>query len=130
MSGARERVPPARRVAFLSTLDSVINRILIHTDGPDPDEDGDFGDFHVVSGPFGALCVTAETAREIARQLERRLLPRWIVFHDRAGSLVRLRTRDVRAICESTAAQRAYDRRMHRTREREARAERRPWDEP
>jgi hypothetical protein len=108
----------------------MVNRIFTQAEGPLPDEDEALGDFHVVSGPFGALCVTAETAREIARQLERRLPPRWIVFRDRAGSLVRLRARDVRAICESTAVQRAYDRRMHRAREREARAERRPWDEP
>ncbi|MBV9880253.1 MAG: hypothetical protein JO180_07135 [Gemmatirosa sp.] len=105
----------------------MINRLTLHVDRQ-PDEEP-YGDFHVVSGPFGALSITAETARAIAQALDRRRPPRWLAFRDRAGSHIRIRTRDVRAICESTAEQRAYDRRMARARDREERAERPSWDD-
>jgi hypothetical protein len=96
--------------------------------GDVPGEEG-YGDFHVVSGSFGAVCVSAKTARAIERELDRRRPPRWLAFRDRSGSRVRVRTREVRAVCESTAAQRAYDRRMERAREREERADRPAWED-
>lgn len=93
-----------------------------------PPEEAAYGDFHVVSGAFGAVPVTSETARAIARQLDRLRPPRWLVFRDRSGSAIRVRTRDVRAICESTRAQRDFDRRMEQARQQEERAER-PWED-
>ena len=105
----------------------MINR-LADLAGEAPEEDA-YGDFFVVSGPFGSLAVTAGTAHAIVRMLGRRRPPRWISFNDRSGSPVCLRARDVRSICESTAAQRAYDRRMARAREREERADRGAWDD-
>ena len=106
----------------------MFNRLTSHFAGLPPDEEV-YGDFHVVSGAFGAVSVTADTARAIEQALDRRRPPRWLVFQDRSGSQIRVRTRDVRAVCESTTAQRSYDRRMERAREREDRAERRTWND-
>ena len=78
-----------------------------------------YGDFYVLSGAFGSVAITAFTARAIERQLDRAEPPRWLRFRDRSGSYLRVRTRDVRALCESTAEQRAFDRRMARERDRE-----------
>jgi hypothetical protein len=97
--------------------------------GLPPPEPEAYGDFYVVSGAFGSVCVTAATARAIERQLDRPTPTRWLVFRDRSGSRVRVRARDVRCVCESTAAQRAFDRRMDRAREREERSDRRSWEE-
>ena len=87
------------------------------------------GDFFIVAGPFGAVSVTNETAARIDEVLDRESVPEWIVFDDRSGSRVRVRTREIRSIVESTAAQRAADRRFDRARQREEQEDRRPWDD-
>ena len=92
------------------------------------EEEQPYGDFYVVSGPFGSVCVTAATAREIERQLDRRWRRGWVVFRDRVGSRIRVRARDVRAIAESTAAPRAADRQLDRRRREEEENDRRPWE--
>jgi hypothetical protein len=104
------------------------NRLTTHFGGALPEGEA-YGAFYVVSGPFGSLMVTAATARAIERELERRKPPRWLVFRDRSGSHLRIRTRDLRSICESTPAQRAYDRRMARLREREEQGDYRSFDD-
>ena len=93
-------------------------------------EEEPYGDFWVVSGDFGSVCVSAETAREIERRLDRFWTPTWLVFRDRVGSRVRVRARQIRAVAESTAEQRAGDRRIDRARRREEQADtdRHPWD--
>ena len=88
----------------------------------------DYGDFFVVAGEFGVACVTAETATQIEAVLDRETVPKWIVFDDRAGSRLRVRTRHIRSIGESTAEQRAADRRFERARRREEQEDRRPWE--
>ena len=93
-----------------------------------PEEDLPYGDFFVVSGEFGSACVTPETARDIERRLARMWVPRWIVFRDRVGSRVCVRSRCIRTICESTTAQRAEDRRLDRARDREYRSDRPSWE--
>jgi hypothetical protein len=93
-----------------------------------PEEDLPYGDFYVVSGEFGSACVTRETAEYIERRLSRLWVPRWIAFSDRVGSRVCVRSKNIRTICESTAAQRAQDRRLDRAREREYRADRPSWE--
>jgi hypothetical protein len=103
------------------------NRLTVYFGGM-PQEEA-YGAFYVVSGPFGSVMVTAETARALERELDRPKLPRWLVFRDRSGSRMRVRARDVRCICESTPEQRAYDRRMARLREREEQADNRSFDE-
>ena len=96
---------------------------------PVEDEEPPYGDFVVVSGPFGSLCVTRDVARDIERLLDRRWRPRWVVFRDRVGSRVRVRTNEIRLVVESTAAQRAGDRRLDRARRKEEKADRRPWED-
>jgi hypothetical protein len=88
----------------------------------------EYGDFYVVAGEFGAACVTRETARWVEAVLDAWLVPRWVVFRDRAGSRLRVRTRHIRSIGESTAAQRAEDRRIDKARQREEQDDRRPWE--
>ena len=92
------------------------------------EEEQPYGDFWVVSGPFGSVCVAAETARDLERQLDRRWRPAWLVFRDRVGSRIRVRACDVRAIVESTAAQRAADRSLERRRRLEEESDRPPWE--
>jgi hypothetical protein len=93
------------------------------------DNEQAYGDFFVVTGEFGVVCVTPETAAHIERQLDRRWLPTWIAFRDRVGSRIRVRARAIRTICESTAEQRAGDRRLERARRREEESDRRPWED-
>jgi len=106
----------------------MLNRLSLLRDGLPPPEPG-YGDFYVVSGAFGSVSVTAETARALERALDARRPVRWLQFRDRSGSRVRVRARDVRCLCESTAAQRAFDRRMDRARAREERSDGRPWQD-
>ena len=89
----------------------------------------EYGDFFVVAG-FGFCAeVTPETAARIERALKRWIVPRWVVFYDRVGSRYRVRTAHIRSIVESTAVQRAGDRRYDRAREREEKEDQRPWDD-
>jgi hypothetical protein len=89
----------------------------------------EYGDFFVVAGDFGAACVTRETAERIEAMLDRRDVPTWVTFEDRVGSRLRVRTALIRSIGESTAAQRAADRRLERARRREEEQDRRLWEE-
>ena len=89
---------------------------------------GTLGDYFVVAGEFGAACVSKETARKIEAVLDRRWVPMWLVFRDRVGSRIRVRTRGIRSIVESTAAQRAGDRRLDRARRHEEENDGRPWE--
>ena len=88
-----------------------------------------YGDFFVVHGVGFCAGVTKETAARIERVLNRWIVPRWIVFYDRVGSRYRVRTNHIRVIVESTAAQRAADRRYERARDEEEKEDRRPWDD-
>ena len=93
------------------------------------DPENEYGDFFVVAGVFFSAGVTRETAERIQRVLNRWVVPRWIVFHDRVGSRYVVRTNLIRSIVESTTAQRAADRRLDRACEREEKEDRRPWDD-
>lgn len=106
----------------------MLNRVLALLE-PAEDEEPPYGDFVVVSGPFGNLSVTREVARYIERVLDRRWRPKWVVFHDRVGSRIRVRTNEVRVFVESTTEQRAYDRQLDRARRKEEKADRRPWED-
>ena len=102
-----------------------MNRILHLLDRSD--DAPSYGDFVVVAGTFGSACVTHEVARYIECRLDRRWVPTWIVFHDRVGSRFRVRSHDIRLLAESTAAQRAADRRLDRARRAED-DDQRAWD--
>jgi hypothetical protein len=103
-----------------------MNRLACYFEEP-PEQS--YGDFYVVAGEFGVACVTRETAEYLEAVLDRWWVPTWIEFHDRVGSRVRVRTRLIRSIGESTAAQRSADRRLDQARQREEQADRRPWED-
>src|SRR5882672_2208356 len=104
-----------------------MNRITHYLE--EPSERSPLGDYYVVAGEFGHVCITSATARRIQAALDRWIVPAWIVFPDRVGSLVRVRTRHIRSLVESTAEQRAADRRLDRARQEEEKGDRRPWDD-
>ena len=101
-----------------------ILHLLDRSDGGTPP----YGDFVVVAGPFGSACVTPEVAHCIERRLDQRWTPAWSVFRDRVGSRFRVRSRDLRLLAESTAAQRAADRQLDRARRAEE-DDQRAWGE-
>ena len=103
-----------------------MNRMSRYMEKPPDDQ---FGDFFIVAGEFGSAGVTSDTAAQIEAVLDRESVPDWIVFDDRVGSRFRVRTRLIRSIVESTAEQRAADRRYERARQREEMEDRRPWEE-
>jgi hypothetical protein len=107
----------------------MINRIAAWPEHPADDEEVPYGDFVVVSGTFGAVFVSLDEARRIERALDALRPPRWIAFRDRAGSRIRVRTGEIRAFAESTAEQRAVDRRLDRARRLEELGARRPWED-
>ncbi len=86
------------------------------------------GEYFVVAGEFGRVFVTREVAEYLRECLTRWLVPRWLEFVDQAGSFVRVRSRHVMVIVESTPAQRAADRTFDRARTEEENSDRRPWD--
>jgi hypothetical protein len=104
-----------------------MNRITAYLS--DSAEDPQYGDFYLVYGEFGCFGVSHAEARRIEWLLARWLVPKWIVFHDRAGSRVRVRTRGIRSLVESTAAQRAIDRQFDRARADEEKKDRRSWED-
>ena len=108
----------------------MFNRLTLLRDGlPPPPERDDYGDFYVVAGAFGSVCVTAHTACAIEAALDAKEPVQWLTFRDRSGSRIRVRSGDVRSVCESTAEQRSFDRRMDRAREREEQADRRECED-
>jgi hypothetical protein len=68
-------------------------------------------------------------ADRIERTLDRRDVPTWLRFTDWSGSRVRIRAAQIRSIVEHTPTQRATDRKLDRALEREAKADRRPWED-
>ena len=97
--------------------------VVCHTEIPQ------YGDFYVVAGEFGIVCVSHEVACRIQLVLDRWIVPRWIAFPDRVGSIVRVRTRSIRSVMESTSGQRTADRRLDQARHEEEKADRRLWDD-
>ncbi len=86
------------------------------------------GEFFVVAGEFGRVLVTREVALRLRASFKRFLVPTWLEFQDHVGSFVRVRSRHVMVIVESTPAQRAADRRLEQARSAEENSDRRPWD--
>lgn len=105
----------------------MINRLRHRPGGPEDDLPEE--DYWEVYGQAACFHVSEETARRILRELERRPPPRWLRFTDLFGSEVRILSRQVRCVVESTDAQRARERRFRRARREEERADRDPWDD-
>ena len=93
-----------------------------------PGEELPAGDYFVVATQFDSYYVTADTARELGRALDRFWRPRWLKFVDRHGARAWVLARSVDAIRESTELQRAGDRTFNRALRREQKADRR-WDD-
>jgi hypothetical protein len=109
-----------------ASLTHIMNRLSEYFE-ESPEEE--YGDFFVVAGENFWGAVTREEVERIEALLDQRKVPKWIVFHDRSGSRYRVRARLIRSIVESTAEQRASDRRYEKAREREEKKDRRPWDD-
>jgi hypothetical protein len=64
----------------------------------------------VVRGDFGWFRVSRAVGAWIADVTSRRARPRWIEFIDITGALIRIRTRDVRELYDSSSRVRARGR--------------------
>ena len=73
----------------------------------------------VVWGDFGSFRVSRAVGSWIADVTSRRTRPRWIEFVDIVGSLIRMRTRDVRGLYDSSTRVRARSRAHDRALEQE-----------
>lgn len=86
-------------------------------------------DYFVIRVSFIGYEVTATTAAEVMRQVSRRLPPRWVGFVDLHGARIRIRSRLITMIHESTATHRQRERDFERARRLEEKADRRPWED-
>lgn len=84
-------------------------------------------DHFVVSARSETWYVSTEMARHLERCLEDPRID-WVSFVDLKGSRVRLRTREVEYLAQSTAEQRVAERAFHRTMNQERKADR-DWSE-
>lgn len=80
-------------------------------------------DFFVIETLYGSWLVSTEMAYAVDAVLARRRLPEWVTFVDLSGARVRLRSRAVIALTQSTADQRAERRALVRALEEEEAAE-------
>ncbi len=86
------------------------------------------GEYFVVSGEFGRLFVTRETARCLRNILTRVFLRRWIECPTLSGSVALIRPKQLYMIAESTPDQRAAMRQFWRALDKEEDTDRHPWD--
>jgi hypothetical protein len=110
------------------TIFDRMNRIRELTNQPQDDDEVPYGDVHFVQTPFDTVPVTNEVARYIERRMDQPVPPRWLIFRDRHGARIRIRTRDIRSIEQSTERSRAHRRRLQRAYRREEKADR-AWDD-
>ena len=70
------------------------------------------GDHFIVAAQMATFVISTVMARAVEAALDRWPRPTWVTFVDLSGSRVRLRAQDIRFIVQSTAEQRAFDRRL------------------
>jgi hypothetical protein len=88
------------------------------------------GDYFIIDcGDSSWYYVSTVMARAIEGRLDRWLRPRWITFVDVTGARIRVRSRDINSIAQSTVAQREDGRVFDRNRRAEDEANR-DWDNP
>ncbi len=85
-------------------------------------------EYFVVAGEFGQVFVSRETARRLRTIVSRIVPPRWIDIRSLFGTTLRVRTRTILTIAESTVGQRAAARQFWRELDAEETNDRRPWD--
>jgi hypothetical protein len=88
------------------------------------DEEAPYGDLYIIETPFDTFGVDPAVARYIERRLDEPRQREWLIFRDRTGARVRVRTQDIRSFQESTARTRARGRRQGRAYRREDDADR------
>jgi hypothetical protein len=86
------------------------------------------GDYFVVCGELNTWVVSTEMARHIEACLDRVPPPKWVTFVELSGARIRVRTREIECIAQSTAEQRAAERAFNRKLRQEHKADR-SWDE-
>ena len=106
-----------------------MNRLKQYLGSEEPQRPEGEGDYWVVETRTTYWIVSYETARVVERTLNRLWRPRWIAFYDVSGGRRAVPVATIEAVFESTAAQRAQRRAFERGLQREAQAERRPWEE-
>jgi hypothetical protein len=93
------------------------------------DETPPDNDYYEVKAEYDTYYVAQDVAEYIAAMLKRRWPPRWICFTDIFGATVRVRSRQIGGICESTNVQRRNEKKFRRARHREDKEGRNPWDD-
>jgi hypothetical protein len=93
-----------------------------------PEEVPAAGDYFVLVAEDSCWYISAEMARTVDACLAADPAPEWAVFVDLAGARVRLRTRRIEYLVQSTAEQRATRRELERRMQRERDADR-TWDD-
>ena len=94
----------------------------------DPDPDGS-GTYFTVAGNHNIWYVSTEMARHIEACLDAEPRPAWIRFVDVTGASVRVRSKDIEYVQQSTPEQRAHERAFHRAMRQEQKADRDWGDE-
>lgn len=88
----------------------------------------EYDEYFLVSGEFGRVFVSRDVACQLRSILGRIIQPRWLEFRDCTGSYIRVRTRQLSVIVESTPRTRAADRNFIRARHEEESANQRPTE--
>ena len=96
---------------------------------PEPPEPSSTDDYFEVESHYDTFAVSRETASDIERWLDQVPAPRWLIFRDLAGSRHRVLSAQIYRVSECTSSQRAAGRDLDRARRREAKADRRPWED-
>jgi hypothetical protein len=73
------------------------------------------GDHFMVATQTATFVVSTVMARAIEATIDRWPRRTWVTFVDLSGSRIRLRVREIDFIVQSTAEQRAFDRRLRQT---------------
>jgi hypothetical protein len=108
-AGARGTHRPAK--APESGIGTMNNRIWPPNGGID--EARPAPNFWVVCGEFGVYYLSEEAARTLLGKLTRWWVPRWVSFTVLGGTRVRLRSRAIESVEESTRELRAWTRKFH-----------------
>jgi hypothetical protein len=104
-----------------------MNRIRERSEEPD-EKEVPYGDLVFVQTPLDVFRVAREVAHYIERRMDSVQPPRWLIFRDRDGARVRIRTKDIRSLHESTEKSRSSERRLIRAYRREKKADR-SWED-
>jgi DNA-nicking Smr family endonuclease len=86
-------------------------------------------EYFVIRVGHMGYAVSGATAAEVMRLISRRWPPRWIGFVDLHGARVRIRSRLITMIHESTAIHRQRERDFERARTEEEKADGRLWED-